>query len=78
MVDSPQARAELVALYANEQDRDTRGKILEAFMISDDAQALIDIIGSEQDRELRKKALEYLSLIDSDEAMAYLMKVLEE
>ena len=78
VVDSPPARAALVDLYQSEQDRDTKGKILEAFMIADDVQALIDVIGSEQDRELRKKALEYLSLMDSDEAMAYLMKVLEE
>ena len=68
----------LSALYAEETEPAIKANILEAFVLQDNAEALIEVIKSEEDRDLRQQALEYLSRIDSEEAMAFLLEALED
>jgi hypothetical protein len=78
LVSTDGSRETLTALYSSETDRDIKESILQAFMLQENHQALIEVVRSEEDRELRKKALEYLSMIDSDEAMDFLLTALED
>jgi HEAT repeat protein len=78
LIGTASSRSALSSLYAEEGDPRFKKEILEAFMLQNNHQALIDVIRSEEDRELRKQALEYLSMIDSDEAMDFLLTALED
>jgi HEAT repeat protein len=69
---------ELVQLYRRFTDRDTRRAVLDAFMMQDNAEALITIAREEKDPELRREAISRLANVDSDEATEFLLKILEE
>ena len=68
----------LHSLWDSESDPEVKEAIIEAFFLQNNARALIDIVRSEQSTELRKEALEYLSLMGSDEAVDFLLEILED
>ncbi len=77
LVGSEEATAALAEIYDGSSDTETREAIIEALFLSDDAGELIRIARAESDPELRKKAFHRLSLMDDDEALDFMMEVLE-
>ena len=77
LVESDEATAALVEIYGNSQDPLTRKAIIEALFLSDDTSELIRIARTESDPELRKEAFRRLSLMDDDEALDFMMEILE-
>ena len=77
-MDEHETGDELVSIYRKFPDRDTRRAVLDAFMMQDNAQALIAVAKEEKDPELRREAIQRLGNIDSEEATKFLMKILEE
>ena len=78
LVDSDQASAVLVEIYGQSQSTETREAIIQALFLSDDVQELIRIARDETDPELRKTAVRRLSLMDSEEALDFMMQILEQ
>jgi HEAT repeat protein len=78
LVESPAAKQALYDIYASTTDAEVKEWLIDAFMIQEDAEKLIEIIRSEKDPELREAAVEALSYVDSDQATEYMLKVLEE
>lgn len=68
----------LQALYASETSAESKKAIIEAFFLQNNARALIDLSKKETNAELRKSALKKLSLMNDDEALAYMLQILEE
>jgi len=75
--DTPEAAKALRSLYAASTDLPTRKAVLEAFMIQDNARALIEIFNAEKDREVRREIVQHLSHMDSDEAEKFLARIYE-
>lgn len=75
--DTPEAAKTLRSLYSPSADLPTRKAILEAFMIQDNARALIEIFNAEKDREIRREIVQHLANIDSDEAEKFLARIYE-
>lgn len=75
--DTPEAAKALRSLYGAASDLPTRKAILEAFMIQDNARALIEIFNAEKDREIRREIVQHLSQMDSDEAEKFLARIYE-
>ena len=75
--DSPEAAKALRNLYGAATDLPTRKAILEAFMVQDNARALIEIFNAEKDRELRREIVQHLANMDSDEAEKFLARIYE-
>lgn len=68
----------LQALYASETSAESKKAIIEAFFLQNNARALIDLSKKETNPQLRKSALQKLSLMNDDEALAYMLQILEE
>lgn len=68
----------LLALYGSETNVETKKAIIEAFFLQNNARALIDLSKKETNPQLRKAALQKLSMMGNDEALAYMLQILEE
>lgn len=69
----------LLSLYASgDTDVESKKAIIEAFFLQNNARALIDLSKKETNQTLRKAALQKLSLMNDDEALAYMLQILEE
>jgi len=68
----------LLALYASETSVETKKAVIEALFLQSNARALIDISKKETNSELRKAALKKLSIMNDEEALAYMLQILEE
>jgi len=68
----------LLSLYASEPSQEVKEAVIEGFFVQGNARALIDLSKKEKDRELRKDIVEKLSLMQDDEAVAYMLQILEE
>ncbi len=78
LVDSEVAGKALPELYEQADDVETKLQIIEAFMLSDNAEPLIGIVRAERNPELRRAALETLSLMDSEAATEFMLQILED
>jgi HEAT repeat protein len=78
IADSPESSRALRALYGELADRDDRRKVIEAFMIQDDAATLIELFGVERDPELRRSLIQTLSMLDDPAATELLLGLLED
>jgi len=76
--DSPAAAKALREMYGEFSDPGDRRKVLEAFMIQDDAKTLIELFRAEQDPSMKKVILQQLSMLDDPEATRVLLEVLGE
>ena len=75
----PKTAPTLVALYGSgETDLESKKAIIEAFFLQNNARALIDLSKKESNQSLKKSALQKLSLMNNDEALQYMMQILEE
>jgi hypothetical protein len=69
----------LLALYASAgTDVESKKAVIEAFFLQNNARALIDLSKKETNPSLRKAALQKLSLMNDEEALAYMLQILEE
>jgi HEAT repeat protein len=68
----------LLALYNSESSVEVKKAVIEALFLQGNARALIDLSKKEKNPELRKSALHKLSVMDNDEALAYMLQILEE
>ena len=67
----------LLALYGT-SDVESKKAVIEALFLQDNARALIDISKKETNQTLRKAALQKLSLMNDEDALAYMLQILEE
>lgn len=74
--DKPEAGKMLRQLYGEFTNVDDKRKLVEAFMIRDDAKTLIELFRSEKDPTLKKAILQQLSVMDDPEATKEILKVL--
>lgn len=68
----------LQALYATETNVEVKKAVIEAFFLQNNARALIDLSRKETNTTLRKEALQKLSIMNDDEALQYMLQILEE
>ena len=69
----------LVALYAaGDTDLESKKAIIEAFFLQNNARALIDLSKKETNPALKKSAMQKLSLMNNEEALQYMLQILEE
>lgn len=73
----PKTASTLLALYAAEPTVEVKKTVIEAFFLQDNARALIDLSKKETNQALRTEALRKLSLMNDDEALAYMLQILE-
>jgi DNA helicase TIP49 (TBP-interacting protein) len=59
-------------------DVESKKAVLEAFFLQNNARALIDISKKETNQRLKKEALQKLSLMNDEEALAYMLQILED
>ncbi|NKB88222.1 MAG: tetratricopeptide repeat protein [Acidobacteria bacterium] len=77
-VDDAEVQAALLDLYRANQDQEIRGSILSAFMMRGDATALIDLYDQTEDVDNRRRIVQMLSMVDSDEAVDFLIRIIEQ
>lgn len=68
----------LLSLYAQETSVETKKAVIEALFLQNNARALIDISKKETNQSLRKEALKKLSIMNDEEALQYMLQILEE
>lgn len=77
-VGSKQASEVLDALYRDSKDFEIRQAVIEAFFMNDDTERLLRIARNETDSRLRREAFERLSMMDSEEAVSFMLELLEK
>ncbi len=77
-VGSEKAADALDSLYRDHTDFETRQAVIEALFMTDDTEKLLRIARNETDARLRREAVERLSMMDSEEAIAFMMELLEQ
>jgi tetratricopeptide (TPR) repeat protein len=68
----------LLHLYASEKDREIKEAVIEGLFVQGNARALIDLSKKETDRQLKREIIEKLSVMGSDEAVKYMLEILDE
>ena len=68
----------LQQIYATETSADLKEAVIEAYFLQSNARALIDIARKEKNQTLRKEALQKLSIMNDDEALQYMLEILDE
>jgi hypothetical protein len=68
----------LLSLYNAETSIEGKTAVIEALFLQDNARALIDLSKREKNPQLRREALQKLSIMDDDEALKYMLQILEE
>ncbi|HEX6902253.1 MAG TPA: HEAT repeat domain-containing protein [Thermoanaerobaculia bacterium] len=76
--ETPEAAKALRSLYGSATDAPTREAVLHAFMVQDNARALIEIFNAEKDREVRREIVRLLATMDSDEAEKFLERIYKD
>jgi len=74
--DSEGASEYLIELYPG-STREEKAAIVESMMISENSQALLELMEKESDPELKREMLQALMMIDSEESDEYLFEILE-
>jgi hypothetical protein len=65
-------------MYARETSVDLKEAVIRGLFLQNNAKALIDIAKKETNKELKKEALQKLSLMNDDEALAYMLQILNQ
>jgi len=76
VAEGDEARKTLRQLYGEFTNTEDKRKVIEAFMIQDDAKTLIQLFRAEKDPSLKKAILQQLSVMDDPEATKELLRVL--
>jgi HEAT repeat protein len=78
LIDSTETSEALSSLYESSSAIEVKSKIVEAYMLQNNTEALINVVRTEQDPRLRRQALETLSLMDSEVAEEFMIEILEQ
>jgi tetratricopeptide (TPR) repeat protein len=70
--------ATLGSLYSSETDVKVKEAVIQAYFLQGNSRALIDLAKRETNRHLKTDALQKLSLMGDDEALAYMLQILNE
>ena len=70
--------AQLVSMYENEKDKETKDAAIEALFVSGDAHSLVALAKKETDPGMRRQIVEKLSVMGNREANDYLMELLNK
>lgn len=73
-----EARNLLLDVYRSGGSREVQENVLQAFMVADDGETLLDIFRTEEDPELKAQALRFLTMVGGPQVDALLEKILEE
>jgi TolA-binding protein len=65
-------------IYSASNDRDMKGRLVDALFIQGDARALVDMARKETDPAMRKRIVERLSRMKSKDATDYLMELINK
>jgi hypothetical protein len=68
----------LAALYAAEANVDVKEAIIQAYFLQSNARALVDLARRETNKRLRTAAVKKLSLMGDEEAVAYMLQILNQ
>ena len=68
----------LLSIYNSETNVDVKEAVIEAFFLQNNARALIDLSKRETNQQLRREALQKLLLMNDDEALQYMLQILED
>lgn len=68
----------LQQIYAAETTAQGKEAVIEAYFLQGNARALIDVAKKEKNQSLRKEALQKLSIMNNDEALQYMLEILDE
>ena len=71
-------RAAAAALYASETSIEMKEAVIEALFLQGNARALIDLAKKETNRELKREILQKLSVMGNNEAVEYMLEILNE
>lgn len=66
----------LLSLYASETNADVKEAVIDAFFLQGNARALIDLTKRETNKDLKSRAFKKLSLMQNDEALEYMLQIL--
>ena len=66
----------LLSLYASEANVEVKDAVIDALFLQGNARALIDISKRETNKELKREAMKKLSLMQNDEALEYMLQIL--
>lgn len=78
IADTDEAARALRELYGKLTDVSDRRKVLDAFLIQDNARALIELFRQEKDPVLKRSIVQHLGMMDDPEATALLFELLGE
>jgi HEAT repeat protein len=78
IADTDEAARALTELYGRLTDVADRRKVLDAFLIQDNAKALIELFRKEQDPVLKRSIVQHLGMMDDPEATELLLELLGE
>ncbi|HEX2832819.1 MAG TPA: tetratricopeptide repeat protein [Thermoanaerobaculia bacterium] len=68
----------LLALYAAEKDPEIKEAVIEGLFVQGNARALIDLSKKETNKELKREIVQKLSIMGNDEAVKYMLEILDE
>jgi HEAT repeat protein len=68
----------LLELYASDSRTDIKEAVIQGLFLQGNAHALIDLAKKEKNKELKRDALQKLSLMDDEDALAYMLSILNE
>ena len=68
----------LLSLYANETSENVKEAVIDALFLQGNARALIDLTKSEKNKDLKSRAFKKLSLMQNDEALEYMLQILND
>ncbi|HYK01102.1 MAG TPA: HEAT repeat domain-containing protein [Thermoanaerobaculia bacterium] len=66
----------LLSLYASETNVEVKDAVIDALFLQGNARALIDLSKKETNPELKREAMKKLSLMQNDEALEYMLQIL--
>jgi HEAT repeat protein len=78
IADTDEAARTLTELYGKLTDVADRRKVLDAFLIQDNARALIELFRREKDPALKRSIVQHLGMMDDPEATELLLELLGE
>jgi hypothetical protein len=68
----------LLTLYNSESDMEVKKAVIDGLFLQGNSRALIDLAKKEKNRELKREALQKLSVMGDEEAIAYMLEILDE
>ena len=68
----------LLSLYTGESNAEVKDAVIDALFVQGNAHALIELSKKETNRQLRRQILQKLSVMGNDEAVQYMLEILQQ